>query len=129
MEKYLRNVLVIQDAFNQIKERTGIQSEDEIVTTFIKAEEQNYSLYNYVNTLNSDIDTIEDANKSIWNEIEKNQKIMSMTENEKEDHVKRIQNDLLIKTSILDQEEREMNIKENNLKQFQDHVYWMQEAF
>jgi hypothetical protein len=39
MEKYLRNVLVIQDAFNQIKERTGIQSEDEIVTTFIKAEE------------------------------------------------------------------------------------------
>jgi coiled-coil domain-containing protein 63/114 len=65
MEKYLRNVLVIQDAFNQIKERTGIQSEDEIVTTFIKAEEQNYSLYNYVNTLNSDIDTIEDANKSI----------------------------------------------------------------
>jgi hypothetical protein len=65
MEKYLRNVLVIQDAFNQIKERTGIQSEDEIVTTFIKAEEQNYSLYNYVNTLNSDIDTIDDANKSI----------------------------------------------------------------
>jgi hypothetical protein len=46
------------DAFDQIKEATGISSTEEIVTTFIKAEEQNYSLYNYVNMLNSEIDTI-----------------------------------------------------------------------
>ena len=38
------------------------------MTTFIKAEEQNYSLYNYVNKLNSDIDTIEEQNKAIKNE-------------------------------------------------------------
>jgi hypothetical protein len=39
MEQYLRNVKVIEDAFDQIKEATGIQSNDEIVTSFIKAEE------------------------------------------------------------------------------------------
>jgi len=39
MEQYLRNVKVIDDAFDQIKEATGIQSNEEIVTSFIKAEE------------------------------------------------------------------------------------------
>jgi hypothetical protein len=60
MDMYVRNVKIIEDAFDQIKEATGISSVEEIVTTFIKAEEQNYSLYNYVNMLNSEIDTIEE---------------------------------------------------------------------
>ena len=39
MDQYLRNVKVIEDAFEQIKEATGITSIEEIVTSFIKAEE------------------------------------------------------------------------------------------
>ena len=39
MEQYLRNVKVIEDAFDQIKQATGISNIEEIVTTFIKAEE------------------------------------------------------------------------------------------
>ena len=39
MDMYTRNVKIIEDAFEQIKESTGIASVDEIVTTFIKAEE------------------------------------------------------------------------------------------
>jgi hypothetical protein len=39
MDQYLRNVKVIEDAFEQIKDATGISSIDEIVTSFIKAEE------------------------------------------------------------------------------------------
>lgn len=39
MDKYIWNVKIIEDAFDQIKEQTGIQSNEEIVTTFIKAEE------------------------------------------------------------------------------------------
>ena len=65
MDMYIRNVKIIEDAFDQIKEATGISSTEEIVTTFIKAEEQNYSLYNYVNMLNSEIDTIAEQNKNI----------------------------------------------------------------
>lgn len=65
MDMYIRNVKIIEDAFDQIKEATGISSVEEIVTTFIKAEEQNYSLYNYVNMLNSEIDTIEEQNRNI----------------------------------------------------------------
>jgi hypothetical protein len=65
MDMYTRNVEVIEHAFTQIEKATGISSVEEIVTTFIKAEEQNYSLFNYVNMLNSDIDTIETSNGQI----------------------------------------------------------------
>lgn len=71
MDMYIRNVKIIEDAFEQIKDATGISSTEEIVTTFIKAEEQNYSLYNYVNMLNSEIDMIDEQNKMIESDIKK----------------------------------------------------------
>jgi hypothetical protein len=39
MDMYIRNVNVIEDAFQQIKQQTGISSIEEIVTSFIKADE------------------------------------------------------------------------------------------
>ena len=39
MDLYTRNVSIIKDAFETIKTETGISSNDEIVTTFVKAEE------------------------------------------------------------------------------------------
>ena len=71
MDQYLRNVKVIEDAFDQIKQATGISNNDEIVTTFIKAEEQNYSLYNYVHMLNTETDLLEESNKEIQEQIQK----------------------------------------------------------
>jgi len=59
---FVRNISIIEDAFSEIKKESGISSIEEIVTTFIKAEEQNYSLYNYVNMLNSEIDLLEEQN-------------------------------------------------------------------
>lgn len=49
LTQYSRNAQVIEEAFKVIKEGSGITNIDEIVTTFIKAEEQNYALWNYVN--------------------------------------------------------------------------------
>lgn len=54
------------------------------MTTFIKAEEQNYSLYNYVNMLNSEIDMIEEQNKNIEAEIQRHEDLGAMTDKEKE---------------------------------------------
>lgn len=39
MDLYMRNTRVVEDAFQQISEATGISSISEIVTTFIKTEE------------------------------------------------------------------------------------------
>jgi len=70
---YIRNVNIIRDAFDQIKESTGIASNEEIVTTFIKAEEQNNSLVNYINGLGGEIDMIEMQNRNIEDEIKRHE--------------------------------------------------------
>ena len=38
-----------EEAFNKIKAATGITDIEELVRTFIKNEDQNFSLFNYVN--------------------------------------------------------------------------------
>ena len=83
MDMYIRNVKIIEDAFEQIKESTGISSVEEIVTTFIKAEEQNISLFNYVNMLNSEIDMIEEQNKNIESEIQRHEQLLEMNDKDK----------------------------------------------
>lgn len=65
LDQYMRNAKIIEDSFEQIKEATGISSIEEIVTTFIKAEEQNTSLYNFVNLLNQETDALEDGDRKL----------------------------------------------------------------
>jgi coiled-coil domain-containing protein 63/114 len=55
----------MKDAFDQIKEATGISSIEETVTSFIKAEEQNYSLHNFLNMLGTETDLLEESNREI----------------------------------------------------------------
>jgi len=59
---------IIDEAFNIIKETSGITDIEEIMNTFIKSEEQNYSLFNYVNVLTQDIDFLEENNKDLEEE-------------------------------------------------------------
>ena len=47
LDQYIRNVSAMKDAFEQIQKETGKSPISEIVIDFIKAEEQNYSLYNF----------------------------------------------------------------------------------
>ena len=60
MTNYVRNAVVVEEAFKVIKEGSGITNIDEIVTAFIKAEEQNYALWNYVNQLSRECDLYEE---------------------------------------------------------------------
>jgi len=49
-----------EEAFNKIKAATGITEVDEVVRTFIKNEEHNFSLFNYVNEQNNEIEKYEE---------------------------------------------------------------------
>lgn len=75
---------VIEDAFEQIKEATGITAIDEIVTSFIKAEEQNYSLLNYVNKLTNETDQLEDSNREIREQIDKMIELKNYSQEQKD---------------------------------------------
>ena len=44
----LEKVQSYEEAFERIKQATGITEIDQLVSTFIHAEEQNFSLFNYV---------------------------------------------------------------------------------
>ena len=112
MEQYLRNVKVIEDAFDQIKQATGIQNIEEIVTTFIKAEEQNYSLQNYVNMLNTEFDSLEESNKEIKQQIQKIIERGKLTNLEKE----KLEKDLVEQCEELDKEIERNNIEAENTK-------------
>lgn len=56
---------VIDEAFNTIKEATGLTDIQEIQNTFIKGEEQNYNLLTYVDVLNQEIDNLVDINQHL----------------------------------------------------------------
>jgi hypothetical protein len=60
LDTYTKHIKVVEDAFKQIKQATGIPSVEEIVTAFIKSQEQNYQIYSYMNNLNSEIDNLDD---------------------------------------------------------------------
>lgn len=60
---------IIDEAFNQIKEGSGITDIEEITNTFIKSQEQNFSLYAYVDILTQDIDNLEEENFKLKEEI------------------------------------------------------------
>jgi coiled-coil domain-containing protein 63/114 len=67
----LDRVQSFEEAFLQIKGATGIDNIDELVQTFIDAEDQNFSLFNYVNELNNEVEKLEEQIADIKSEIEK----------------------------------------------------------
>jgi len=60
-----------EQAFEQIRQQTGISDPDEFVTQFIQVEDQNFSLFNYVNELNTEIEKLEEQIVETRNEIDR----------------------------------------------------------
>jgi len=58
-----------EEAFEKIKHSTCISDIDELVTSFIEAEDANFSLFNYVNELNSEIERLEEHNVELNDEV------------------------------------------------------------
>ncbi|GMH39417.1 hypothetical protein BSKO_07315 [Bryopsis sp. KO-2023] len=57
-------------AFEMIQQATGIKDIDELVNTIIAAEDQNFTLFNYVNELNQEIEKLEEQISEVKAEIE-----------------------------------------------------------
>lgn len=58
------------EAFEKIQTATGIQDIDELVTNFVDAEDKNFSLFNYINEMNQEIEKLEEHIEEIRGEIE-----------------------------------------------------------
>lgn len=86
-EQYHRNAVIVEEAFNVMKNNSGIKNIDEIVTTFLKAEEQNYSLYRYVDELGQENDHLTDMNGKLDQEINRYDEVRKMNEQQKKTRV------------------------------------------
>ena len=56
----MERVQNFEEAFNKIKSATGISDIEELVRNFIKNEDHNFSLFNYVNEQNNEIEKLEE---------------------------------------------------------------------
>jgi len=67
----MEKVQSYEEAFAKIQKATKISDIDELVATFIQAEDQNFSLFNYVNDLSGEIEKLEDSIAEVKEEIQK----------------------------------------------------------
>jgi chromosome segregation ATPase len=65
-----RTVMSYETGFQCIQEATGITDIDQLVTKFIEVEDQNFALFNYVNELNNEIESLQEAIAEVKREIE-----------------------------------------------------------
>jgi len=63
-EESKADVQRFEEAFENLKEATGLKNIDELVQTFLEAEEQNFKLFNFLNELNQEEEKlVEEVNK------------------------------------------------------------------
>merc|ERR1712070_1035538 len=71
MHVQAEKVQTYEEAFARIMDATNIHSIDELVDTFINAEDKNFTLFNFVNELTSEIEKLEEQIGDIKAEVDK----------------------------------------------------------
>merc|ERR1712054_686068 len=71
MHVQAEKVQTYEEAFARIMDATNIHSIDELVDTLINAEDKNFTLFNFVNELTSEIEKLEEQIQDIKAEVEK----------------------------------------------------------
>ena len=67
----VEKVQSFEEAFTKLKETSGIDDIDELVSQFISTEDLNFSIYNYLNELTQETEKLEEQIAEIKSEIEK----------------------------------------------------------
>ncbi|CAG9319428.1 unnamed protein product [Blepharisma stoltei] len=61
LDNYVKHIMNIEDAFEEIRNASGIADFDEIVIALIKSEQQLYEICTYINNMNAEIDRLEEV--------------------------------------------------------------------
>ena len=64
-EQYKKNMEMIARSFEEIKKESGINSLEEVTKTFLKQEEQNTFIFEYIGKLTNDLEKVKDENEII----------------------------------------------------------------
>ena len=80
------------EMFEQLKEMTGTHSLEEVVSKYVEAEDDMFSMYNFVQTVNAEIDTVQESIAVIDGEIEEFMKEQEEQEKARKDVLDALQN-------------------------------------
>jgi coiled-coil domain-containing protein 63/114 len=69
IEQYKKTMTIIQQAFEEMKEKSGINDLEELTKTILKQEEQETSIYHYINKLNKSLEALKKNNESLQESI------------------------------------------------------------
>jgi len=73
-----------EEAFRRIREVKGDEDIDTLVTNFIKTEDENFALFNYVNELNNDVEIVAEQIENIQSDIDQFKTEASAMEEERQ---------------------------------------------
>merc|ERR1719491_978019 len=85
IKQHQKNIEVFEQAFATIKSTTGISDIEEIVKIFVALEQRNFSLLNYVNQLNGEIETIEKQNRELEDQLKNRQRAAQESSRKRQD--------------------------------------------
>ena len=68
----------IWKSFEEIKEESGTSDLEEITNAFLKHEQQNHFIYEYINRLNKEIDDLGEHKESLAKKIEQQKELNEM---------------------------------------------------
>lgn len=89
----IERVQSCEEAFNKIRAATGITDIDELVRTFIQNEDQNFSLFNYANEQQNEVERLEEQ----MAELKDEEKKFSQETGEDASHQKQLVRDLEVR--------------------------------
>lgn len=99
------------------------------MTSFIKAEEQNYSLLNYVNKLTNETDQLEDSNREIREQIDKMIELKNYSQEQKESLRQQMEDELRFYETEIEKSNNVMMLTKKMFAKIQEPVQVMVEAF
>ena len=94
-QQALEKVQKYEEAFARIQEATGITDMDELVATFIEVEDQNFSLFNYVNELNNEVEKLEAQMATVRDQIQQHTGETKSSDSERRQELQELESQVL----------------------------------
>ncbi|RDD40524.1 Coiled-coil domain-containing protein 63 [Trichoplax sp. H2] len=111
-----------EEAFERIKEATSIQDIDLLVSRFIEVEDKNFALFNYVNELNNEIETLQEQITGVRDDIEKFKGQGMEMENQRKAILKELEGKLNMVTEKANQFDKQYRSTQKILEQLKSGI-------
>ena len=70
LDELRQETIKFEEIFEKIKEATGIEDTETLVESFIENEDRNFALFNYVNNINTEVESLQDEIRRQKDDIE-----------------------------------------------------------